>query len=165
MYVAFEQLADDARIWIYQANRKFSDAEVFTLKKGLQEFIENWTAHDKDLEGSYLLVSDQFIALAVNDSVNKATGCSIDKSVNFMQIIEQEFQVSLFNRELVSYFEADEPVTVDRSEFEALLSKGQIQQDTLVINNLVFTKGEFIHKWKLPYTESWHEKVFGALTV
>jgi hypothetical protein len=27
MYVPFDELADDARIWIYQANRSLSDSE------------------------------------------------------------------------------------------------------------------------------------------
>jgi hypothetical protein len=39
MYVPFEDLPEDSRIWIYQSNRKFSDAEFSEIETALQSFL------------------------------------------------------------------------------------------------------------------------------
>jgi hypothetical protein len=41
MYVPFEDLPEDSRIWIYQSNRKFSDAEFSEIETALQSFLED----------------------------------------------------------------------------------------------------------------------------
>ena len=53
MYVPFETLPEEARIWIYQSNRKFSDEEVAEIETLVQQFLENWAAHGAGLEASY----------------------------------------------------------------------------------------------------------------
>ena len=95
MYVPFESLPEESRIWIYQSNRKFSDEEIAEIENDLKSFIENWAAHGTSLEASYLLKYNRFIILAVNQEVQQATGCSIDSSVAFIQELEQKYQVDL----------------------------------------------------------------------
>ena len=53
MYVPFENLPEESRIWIYQSNRKFSDAEFSEIETALQTFLESWAAHGTSLESSY----------------------------------------------------------------------------------------------------------------
>jgi hypothetical protein len=38
MYVPFEDLPEESKIWIYQSNRKFSDAEFSEIETDLQPF-------------------------------------------------------------------------------------------------------------------------------
>jgi hypothetical protein len=54
MYIPFEILPEDSRIWIYQSNRKFSDAE-FAEIEGIAFFLDGWAAHGTSLESSYQL--------------------------------------------------------------------------------------------------------------
>jgi tRNA U34 5-methylaminomethyl-2-thiouridine-forming methyltransferase MnmC len=88
MYVPFENLPEESRIWIYQSNRKFSDAE-FSEINHFATFLETWAAHGTSLESSYQLKYNRFIIIAVNQDVQPATGCSIDSSVEFIQSLEQ----------------------------------------------------------------------------
>jgi hypothetical protein len=39
MYVPFESLPEESRIWIYQSNRKFSDVEIVEIETALQSFL------------------------------------------------------------------------------------------------------------------------------
>lgn len=80
MYIPFENLPDESKIWIYQSNRKFSDEEMAEIETDLKAFVENWAAHGTSLEASYQLKYNRFIILAVNQEVQNATGCSIDSS-------------------------------------------------------------------------------------
>ena len=50
MYVPFESLPEESRIWIYKSNRKFSDDEMAAIENALQAFLKDWAAHGTSLE-------------------------------------------------------------------------------------------------------------------
>ncbi len=50
MLVDFNTLPEESRVWIYQANRSFTDDEIVELESKLDTFISNWTAHGSDLQ-------------------------------------------------------------------------------------------------------------------
>jgi hypothetical protein len=54
MYILFENLPVESRIWIYQSNRKFSDDEIIEIEKDLQSFIDEWMSHGTPLEASFI---------------------------------------------------------------------------------------------------------------
>ena len=90
MYLPFDSLPEESKIWIYQSNRKFSDDEISQIDEDLKLFIDNWSAHGTPLNASYQLKYNRFIILAVNQENQIATGCSIDASVQFIQKLEQK---------------------------------------------------------------------------
>ena len=49
MYIPFENLPEESKIWIYQSNRKFSDAEFSEIETDLQSFLNEWAAHGTSL--------------------------------------------------------------------------------------------------------------------
>ena len=69
----------------------------------MQSFLENWEAHSVGLESSYQLKYNRFIILAVNQEVQAATGCSIDASVQFIQKLEQKYNVDLLDKMNVTF--------------------------------------------------------------
>ena len=85
MLVDFESLPDESRVWIYQANRSFTEEELEEISKKLDAFIEKWTAHGADLRAGYTIKYKRFLILALDQNSNAATGCSIDAYVNFIQ--------------------------------------------------------------------------------
>ena len=103
MYIPFENLPEESKIWIYQSSRKFSDDEVSEIDKDLIEFITNWSAHGISLEASFQIKHNRFIIIAVNQEVQQATGCSIDKSVEFIQSLEQKYSVDLLDKMNVAF--------------------------------------------------------------
>jgi hypothetical protein len=85
MYVPFENLPEESKIWVYQSNRKFSDTEFSEIESFAG--LPCWAARNKF---SFLLSAKihRFIILAVDQDVQSATGCS-DASVEFIQSLEQ----------------------------------------------------------------------------
>jgi len=47
MYVSFDQLPDDSRIWIFQSDRLLSEEEIESINPILNFFISDWTAHQQ----------------------------------------------------------------------------------------------------------------------
>ncbi|TDP60843.1 ABC transporter ATPase [Flavobacterium dankookense] len=160
MYVPFENLPEDSKIWIYQSNRKFSDDEMTEIENELKIFIENWSAHGTSLEASYLLKYNRFIILAVNQEVQQATGCSIDSSVAFIQSLEQKFQVDLLDKMNVTFRNGEHIAHKSLIDFKRMAKEKAVTGNTIVFNNLVNSIEEFNENWEVPADESWHSRFF-----
>ncbi|WP_118193143.1 ABC transporter ATPase [Albibacterium indicum] len=148
------------RIWIYQSDRELSETEVGLANNKLQEFAAQWKAHGKELAARAEIRYNRFIILFLNESVEAASGCSIDSSVRFLKAIENELGVNLFDRMQTAYFDGDQVKAASRTELEALLSAGEINQDTLVFDNTVQSSEELAKRWIVPIKDSWQGRMF-----
>ena len=160
MYVPFEDLPEDSKIWIYQSNRKFSDDEMTEIENELKPFIENWSAHGTSLEASYQLRYNRFIILAVNQEVQQATGCSIDSSVAFIQGLEKKYQVDLLDKMNVTFKNGEHIAHKSLIDFKKMAKEKAVTENTIVFNNLVNNIEEFNDSWEVPASESWHSRFF-----
>lgn len=160
MYVPFDTLPDESRIWIYQSNRKFSDDEVAEAEKQLHMFLEQWAAHGAPLEASFEIRYNRFIVIAVNQQAQQATGCSIDASVQFIQQLEKHFGVDLLDKMNVTFKLGDHIAHKQLTEFKKMAKEKAVSANTVVFNNLVNTVGEYREYWEVPAAESWHSRFF-----
>ncbi|TDU40145.1 hypothetical protein BXY82_2185 [Gelidibacter sediminis] len=158
MLVDFNTLPEESRVWIYQANRSFTDEEIVELESKLDMFISNWTAHGSDLESGYTIKYKRFIVIALNQNLNKATGCSIDASVHFIQQLEKEYNVDLMDKMNVSYKQGDFIAYKTLIDFKKMAKDKAVSKNTIVFNNLVNNIAEFNENWEVPASESWHSR-------
>lgn len=160
MYVPFENLPEESRIWIYQSNRKFSDEEFAEIASALQIFVEGWAAHGIGLEASYELKYNRFIILAVNPENQAATGCSIDASVQFIQDLEKKYNVELLDKMNVTFKLGEHIAHKPLIEFKKMAKEKAVSGNTIVFNNLVNNIAEYRESWEVPADESWHSRFF-----
>ena len=156
MLVDFNTLPEESRVWIYQANRSFTEQELEEIQEKLNIFIENWTAHGSDLQAGYTIKYKRFIVLGLNQDLNKATGCSIDASVHFIQQLEKEYDVDLMDKMNVSYKQGKYVAYKTLTDFRKMAKDKAISKNTIVFNNLVNTRLEFDSKWRTAVKNSWH---------
>lgn len=160
MYIPFENLPEESKIWIYQSNRKFSDDEFASIDTDLKIFVENWAAHGTSLEASYLLKYNRFIILAVNQEVQIATGCSIDSSVQFIQTLEKKYDVDLLDKMNVTFKLGEHVAHKTLIDFKRMAKDKAVTENTIVFNNLVNSIEEFNESWEVPAMDSWHSRFF-----
>lgn len=160
MYIPFENLPEESKIWIYQSNRKFSDDEFASIDTDLKIFVENWAAHGTSLEASYLLKYNRFIILAVNQEVQIATGCSIDSSVQFIQTLEKKYDVDLLDKMNVTFKLGEHIAHKTLIDFKRMAKDKAVTENTIVFNNLVNSIEEFNESWEVPAMDSWHSRFF-----
>lgn len=150
-----------SRVWIYQADRFLEESEFKEIEKLSAEFVASWTAHGKPLAGKITVVDKLFLVVEVDEAVASVTGCSIDKSVHFIKELGEKFGVDFFDRLRVAYIDEEgKTALVRREEFEELVNSGKVQEDTLVYNHLIQNSEELASKWKIPFSQSWHYRVF-----
>jgi hypothetical protein len=156
MLVEFNAISDEAKVWIYQANRSFSETELEEIKAKLASFITQWTAHGSDLQASFEIKYKRFIIIAVDQEAQAATGCSIDASVRFIQQLEKDYNVDLMDKMNVSYKQGEYVAYKDLKDFRKMAKDKSVTGNTIVFNNLVTTKADFLENWEVPARDSWH---------
>ena len=164
MMIIKNELPLNSRVWVYQASRKFSAPELDQVQEELDVFVAGWEAHNVLLKAKGEIFYDQFIVLFVDEKNQNATGCSIDKSVAFIKSIEQKLGIELMNRMLLTYRDEKEVIqTLTMQAFQSEVQAGKITPETMVFNNLVGTKKEFIEGWEVPAKNSWHKNLFALV--
>lgn len=158
MLVPFDSLPGSSRIWIYQSNRRFTDLETEEIKEAMDQFIEDWTAHGKDLRAGYDLKYRRFIVIALDQSAASASGCSIDASVHFIQSIEKKYQVDLLDKMNVTFRQGEYVSYKPLTDFKKMAKDRAVSSETIVFNNLVTNITEYKDHWEVPAKESWHSR-------
>lgn len=158
MLTEFNNLPEDSRVWVYQANRKLSDAEVSEIHQLTEEFLTQWTAHGAALEAAVEIRYNRFIVIGINQSNVSASGCSIDASVHFIQSLEEQFNVDLLDKMNVTFYSGEYIAHKTLSEFREMAKSKAVNKNTVVFNNLVNTKEEYLENWEVPAHESWHSR-------
>ena len=134
--------------------------ELEQVENILKDFIEDWTRHGDALKASYTVRYGHFIILAVDESFNQVSGCSIDASTHVFKNLEKQFGVELLNK-LNTAFRIGEHINiVSLQDFQKYVAANKIEKDTIVFNNLVQTKAELEKRWEVPAHESWHNRYF-----
>ena len=160
MQIPFSELPSHARVWIYQSDRVFTKEELTKIEAASQDFLTQWTAHGSELKAGVEFRYDRFIILGLNESIQSASGCSIDASVRFIQSIEEEFNVILLDKMNVTYRNKEQIQYIPLKEFRKMVKKKQIYSSAIVFNNLVLDKGEYESQWEVPASSSWHSRYF-----
>jgi hypothetical protein len=158
MLTDFTNLPDESRIWVYQANRKLTDAEVSLIEAKTKVFLEKWTAHGANLEAGFELKYNRFIVLGLNRGNASASGCSIDASVYFIQSLEKELGVDLLDKMNVTFYSGDYIAYKPLADFRKMAKARSVSPNTVVFNNLVNTKAEYLENWEVPAKDSWHSR-------
>lgn len=158
MLVPFENLPDSARVWVYQANRSFTQEELDEIKARLDDFLTQWTAHGAQLNAGYDIKYKRFITIGLDQQFNPASGCSIDSQVNFIQQLEKDYNVDLLDKMNVSYKQGEFVAHKTLTDFRKMAKNKSVSPNTIVFNNLVNNKEEYLNNWEVPASESWHNR-------
>lgn len=144
-----------SKVWVYQSSRPFTSAEENEISQALQSFTKQWAAHNIQLKATGFIVESRVIVLMVDETHTDASGCSIDTSVHFIQGLENEYGVELFDRMIVHYRDVEGWHTTTLSTLPDLISQHLISKSTIVINPLVATKEEYQHSFVTRIEDCW----------
>jgi len=150
-----ENFNPESRVWIYQSTRLFNLSEALNIEQKLEEFVQNWKSHGAVVKGFGTLFFGQFIVLMADEAQTGVSGCSTDSSVRLIKSIEQDTNVSLFERTNLAFVVKDKVQLLPLNQVQYAVEKGFIGQDTLFFDNSVATKQELEERWLTPLKLSW----------
>ena len=155
MFIPFNTLPLNARLWIYQADRPLRADEEDLLSKELGRFCDQWEAHGQPLRTSFTIEHHHFVILAVDENYNDASGCSIDGSVRILKSLHEKSGINFIDRSKVAFLVDNEIKTFALPELKILFSSGRLTATTHTFNNLVATKSDFDKGWLTTVEKSW----------
>jgi hypothetical protein len=157
MYQEFNRLSGNAKIWIYHAGRELNAQENETVVEAAKRFCMQWKAHGKPLNSSAEIFYNQFLILAVDESLNPVSGCSMDESVYFIKELSAQLHLDFLSRETVTFMDPESKIvsSLPLKEAKEKAGNGEIKGDHLIFNNLVVSKTALKYNWIIPVKESW----------
>lgn len=163
MFVAFHELPATARVWIYQASRPLTDAELTAVQPALQQFSEAWTSHGRTLRASAEFRHRQFLVIGLDEAVADASGCSIDASVRFVRELEAALGLELLAKEHLAFLAPDGQVQLlARRELKQAVQAGRLGPDTPYFDNTVSQCGTLETAWPAPAATTWLARYFAG---
>ena len=160
MFVAFNELPPEARVWIYQASRPFFAAELAAALPELVRFADDWTSHGRAVRASAEIRHQQFLIIGLDEAVAGASGCSIDASVRLVAQLEQFFGLELLDKSALAFLQAGAVQLLKRSNLKAAIAAGTVTSETFYFDNTVATKEALEREWPRPAAATWLARHF-----
>ena|SRR5688572_25087749 len=154
MHVSFESLPANARLWVFQASRKFTFEEKNILNAHLQAFTETWVTHGHPMQASFQIPFVHFVVLAADEGYNAASGCSIDDSVRTVKAVGAQIGIDFFNRSLIAFQTNAGIELIALDQLKAAHAAGRWNAETPTFNNLIATKKQ-LAQWIVPAGSTW----------
>ena len=154
----YQSYPDNAKVWVYQSDRHLDKDEENYLRVKLDDFVSEWESHGNLLKGTFDIFHNLFVVFFVDEQGDTMCGRAQDASVNMMKQLEQELELTFLDRMVQSYQKGDQAEVLKVNDFATLLADKEIDENTIVYNNMVTTKIDFDTKWEVPLKDSWHKQ-------
>jgi hypothetical protein len=138
---------DNSKVWVYFANRSFTNDEFGPVQSQLNLFSSQWKSHGSAMKNAMMLIDNQIAVISVDESLHAVSGCGIDASVKVIKDIETKYDVSFFERNWVFFKENDVLKKMQLSDFKIFCkSNPNIQVVNPYFNNLNEIRTHFYMK-------------------
>ena len=151
------------RLWIYTAERFLTEQEQAVINTEGNTFVTSWASHGTPLKASVQVLNNAHIVIAVDEAQVGASGCSIDKSMSFIQGLEKKLNLVLTNRMVVVYEGKNGLGIAKLSDLDRLAEQGVINTNTIVFDALVDKLADFESKFKVSLKDSWVQRFCTAI--
>ncbi len=153
MLVEFDILPNESRIWIYASEHRLTDKQQDYILNSIYDHLKGWKAHNVPLSAGVKIIENHFIIVALDESKNGASGCSIDTLQNKIQQIENKLSISLLNRLNIFCMVDDAIVCIPSNEL-----RKNVTRNTLFYDLTIKIKSQ-INSFLKPISDGWCAKL------
>jgi len=155
MIIDYDQIPEEAKLWIFPSSRKFYPQEIPVVKEKIDAFLTSWKDQEKSLNCSYLIKYDRFIIITADDTVQNLSLIAHDSLAEFIQELEKTFEVILMDKMNVCYKQGEFVQYKELIDFKKMMKDKGVSEKTIVFNNMINTKEELENDWEINIMESW----------
>ena len=153
----FSNLENQSKIWIFQTINPLSYEEENYINKEIDLFLFKWKSHGNNLKANYLIFKSYFIIISVDNNFFNASGCSLDKLFNKIQLLGSNLNRSFFEREYIFFENDDEKINfLKLNDFKKKLNNKNISPKIIYDNSIHILK-DLNKGWRMNILE-WKEK-------
>lgn len=155
MNYPINELSSDSRIWVFASSSLIDNDIEKILMEDTANFLDNWLAHQQVLKAGTILMHQHFLIIAVDENRTGASGCSIDKLHQFIQLEEKKLNLKLLDRMRVVYKIGDEIKNIAIPDLQQLIKLGEISAKTIVFNPLVESLSSLNTSFEVALQDTW----------
>lgn len=155
-------LPDDARCWVFAAERPLTEDEQHAVLDHLDRFFDGWRSHGRPVEGAAAMHEGRFLVVGGLRDDAGISGCGIDAVVREIEAAAGALGAGWLTPLLVFWRGADGAIQHGpRGTFRRLVRQGAVTAETSVFDLSLTTLGELRrHGLERPAGRSWHARVF-----
>ena len=154
----FQNLKGNGRVWVHLSNRPLSSAEKTNIQNQMDNFCASWDAHGNSLRAGFEIHYNQVLVLAVDEEVEAASGCSIDKATALFREIDQNLELDLFNRMNLAFEQEGNLLIIPLASLNEAYQKGQVSDSSMFVDHTVSSLSSLRDKWPSTLATSWINK-------
>lgn len=158
MFVNFDEIPEDAKVWVYPSSRKFYTNEIPEIAEKIKKFVAEWKADDESFKASYQFLYNRFIVITADDITTPLKNSDIDNSVNFILSLQETYSVALLDRMNICFKQGEFVQYKDLKDFKKLLKNKALTGKSIIFDNLITNKQDFENLWEIPIEESWYSR-------
>tara|TARA_B110000503_G_scaffold69669_1_gene108584 strand:+ start:3883 stop:4368 length:486 start_codon:yes stop_codon:yes gene_type:complete len=158
MFVNFDEIPEDAKVWVYPSSRKFYTNEIPEIAEKIKKFVAEWKADDESFKASYQFLYNRFIVITADDIATPLKNSDIDDSVNFILSLQETYSVALLDRMNICFKQGEFVQYKDLKDFKKLLKNKALTGKSIIFDNLITNKQDFENLWEIPIEESWYSR-------
>jgi len=158
MFVDFDKLDNNAKLFLYPSSKKFYPELFTTINNKVSDFVHNWCTKN-DIEAGFDIRYNRFIIIAINPT-KPVTTSIIDELVSFIFTLQLEHDIELLDKLNVCFKQGEFVQYKDVKEFKKLIKNKSVNTNTIVFDHLINTKEELDTNWELPAEDTWYSRMF-----
>jgi len=158
MFIDYNLIPEDAKVWVYPSNRKFYSTEIEEIEAKIKSFIENWKTEDENFKATYKFLYNRFIIIFADDANSPLTNFDIDTSVSFILSLQEEYGIELLDKMNTCFKQGEFVQYKDLKDFKKLLKNKSVTAKSIIFDNLITTKLDFENNWEIPIEGSWYNR-------
>ena len=158
MYVDYNSLPENSKVWVYPSNRKFYPNEIEGIENKIKIFVESWKSDDENFKASYQFLYNRFIVLIADDENTTLTNVDVDASVSFILELQNTYKLELLDKMNVCFKQGKFVQYKELKDFKKLLKNKALTGKTIIFDNLITNNEEFKNFWEVPIEESWYNR-------
>ena len=160
---SIEHLPNTSKIWIYQSSKSFSETDIKVIEDETTAFLIDWQSHGQKMDAAFQAFFNQFLIIALDETSANASGCGIDKQVNFVKKLQQTLGIDFFDRLNLCF--SNNGIKNIYTEIPKLffthyskINLFESNEYPYLFDNTITTKFELENDWIKPISKTWLAK-------
>ncbi len=158
---SFESFPDQARVWLFAAPASVSGSLQTALLESLSDNLTKWKSHGTEISANAAFLDEVTLLVVADFTQAHMSGCSIDRMILAVREAGTQAGVDLVDSSGVHYWQSGVHQFVDRQRFGELVSSGEVDGTTTVLDLTRIHLGEIRQgRWKAPASSTWHRRAY-----
>ncbi|PQB08519.1 ABC transporter ATPase [Polaribacter filamentus] len=158
MFVDYNTISEDAKVWVYPSSRKFYPTEIEEVEQKIKTFVENWKADDENFKASYQFLYHRFIIFVADVSETTVTNADIDASVSFILELQETYKIELLDKMNACFKQGEFVQYKELKDFKKLVKNKAVTGKTIIFDNLINNKEDLENFWEISIENSWYNR-------